>query len=67
MSETYFYELIVVWSPPLEWFGRGTRGDKSRAMRTIVEMNVEGKRGRPKEKWSDAIECDFMRELLVCA
>jgi len=36
------------------------RRENLEAVRTVMEMNIEGKRGRrrPKKKWLDAIECD---------
>jgi len=37
------------------------RRENSEAVRTLMEVNVEGRRGRgrPKKKWLDAIECDM--------
>jgi len=41
------------------------RRENSEAVRMVMEMNVEGRRGRPKKKWLDAFECD-MRTAGVC-
>lgn len=43
------------------------RREKSKAMRTVKEMNVEGSkgRGRPKKRWFDAIKSN-MRTAGVC-
>jgi len=43
------------------------RKENSIVMRTVMEMNVEGRRvkGRTKKKWLDAIGCD-MRAAGVC-
>lgn len=34
------------------------KSENSRAVRTVVEMNVERRRGRPMKKWLNAIDCD---------
>jgi len=38
--------------------------ENSKAVRMVMEMNIEGKR-RPKKKWLDAIGCD-MRTVDMC-
>lgn len=45
----------------LRLFSHGMRKEESKAVRTVIEMNVEGRRdrGRPKKRWRDAIECDL--------
>jgi len=42
----------------LRWFGRVMKRGDSEAGRTVMELRVKGRRGRPKKKWSNAIECD---------
>jgi len=43
------------------------RREDSEAVRTVVELSVEGRRGRrrPKKKWLNGIKCD-MRMAGVC-
>jgi len=36
-----------------------TRRSDSEVMRVAIEMNIEGKYGRPKKKWLDRIENDM--------
>jgi len=48
----------------LRWFSHVMRRENSEAVRTVMEMNVEG-RGRSKKKWLDTIGCD-MRTAGVC-
>jgi len=35
------------------------RREKSEAIRTVMEMNIDGRRGRPKKKWVNTIEEDM--------
>jgi len=35
------------------------RKEGSEAVKTVLETNVEGIRGRPKEKWLNVIDCDM--------
>ncbi|XP_050541046.1 uncharacterized protein LOC126905416 [Daktulosphaira vitifoliae] len=43
----------------LRLFSHVMRREESEAVRTVIEMNFEGRRdrGRPKKIWRDAIEC----------
>ncbi|XP_050534488.1 uncharacterized protein LOC126901782 [Daktulosphaira vitifoliae] len=45
----------------LRWFGHVMRREELEAIRTVIAMNVEGRRGRgrPKKRWKDANECDM--------
>ncbi|XP_050532668.1 uncharacterized protein LOC126900777 [Daktulosphaira vitifoliae] len=45
----------------LRWFGHVMRKEESEAVRTVVQMNVEGRRdrGRPKNRWRDVNECNM--------
>jgi len=49
------------------WFGHVMRKESLNAVTAVMEMNVEGRRGRkrPKKKWFDAIGCD-MKTAGVC-
>jgi hypothetical protein len=51
----------------LRWFGHVMRRKETKAVRVVIKMNIEGKRGRrrPKKRWLDMIQNDI--ELLVCA
>jgi len=42
--------------------------EELKAVRVVMEMNVEGTRGRgrPKEIWLDTVENDIMRVVGVC-
>jgi len=42
----------------LKWFSHVIRREESEAVRTVMEMNIEKRRGRPKRKWLNVIECD---------
>jgi len=44
----------------LRWFGHVMRREETEAVRVVMKLNVEGKRGteRPKNKWLDTIEND---------
>jgi len=41
------------------------RREDSKAVRTVMELRVEGRRGRQKKKWLNMIECD-MRTAGMC-
>ena len=51
----------------LRWLGHVMRREETSAVRVVMKMNVEGKRGRgrPKMKWLENIEKD-MRVVGVC-
>jgi len=51
----------------LRWFGHVIRRKDLEVVRTVLELNVEERRGRgkPKKKWLNVIECD-MRTTAVC-
>jgi len=36
------------------------------AVRTVMELSMEGRKGRPKKKWLNGIECDT-RTAGICA
>jgi hypothetical protein len=42
----------------LRWFGYVMRREEIKAVRVIIKINIEGKRGsrRPKKRWLDTIE-----------
>jgi len=44
----------------LGWFGHVMRKLKSEPIRTVMEMSIEGGKGRPKKKWVNTIEEDMM-------
>jgi len=43
------------------WIGPDMRREKSEAVKTVMKMNIEGTRGRGRQKkrWLDAIVCDM--------
>jgi len=41
------------------------RQEETKAVRVVIKMNVEGKRGRSKKRWLDTIKNDL--RLLLCA
>jgi hypothetical protein len=46
----------------LRWFGHEMRREETKAVRVVMNMNVEGRRGKgkPKKRWLDTIE-NYMR------
>ncbi|KAL4092493.1 hypothetical protein QTP88_026994 [Uroleucon formosanum] len=40
----------------LRWFRHVMRREETSAVRKVLKMNVEGKRGRPKKRWLENIE-----------
>lgn len=40
----------------LRWFGHVMTREKMEAIRSVMEMNVEGRKGNPKKRWSDVVE-----------
>jgi hypothetical protein len=49
----------------LRLFGHEMRREETNAVRVVMKMNIEAKRGRPKKRWLDTIEND-MRVFGVC-
>jgi len=45
----------------LSWFGYVMRREDSEAVKTVMELNMEGRRERerPKKKWLNGIECNM--------
>jgi len=44
-----------MWKNRLRWFGDVTRREEPEAVRTVMEMNIGGRRGSPKNKWLNGI------------
>ncbi|XP_050525575.1 uncharacterized protein LOC126896662 [Daktulosphaira vitifoliae] len=55
--------MIKMRENRLRWFDRDMRGEESVAVRTVIEMYVEGRRDRirPKNRWMEIIECDMWK------
>ena len=43
------------------WFGHVQRQDKDEATKKILQMTVDGNRGRPKLRWRDLVKEDMAR------
>jgi hypothetical protein len=39
--------------------------EETKAVKVVMKINVEGKKGRPKKKWLDTIE-NYMKTVGVC-
>jgi hypothetical protein len=50
----------------LSWYGHVMKGEENHVTRRVMNMNVEGRRGRgrPKKRWNDCVRQD-MREMAV--
>ena len=48
----------------LRWVGHVQRRDKEEATRKILQMTVDGKRGRPKLRWRALVKQDMARNQL---
>jgi len=45
---------------------RVMRREKTEAVKAVMKMNVEGRRGRPKKRWLDTIENDMIAAGVQC-
>jgi len=59
--------VVKIKENRLRWFGHVMRREETKAVKVVMKMNVEGKRGRgrPKMIWLDTIE-NNMRAVRVC-